>query len=311
MNTITIHTDGSCETQTRLGGWAAVLQSGTHQRVLQGHATDTTVNVMELTAVIEALQAIKQAGSTVQVFADSNYVVKGVNAWLPEWITRGWKSAQGKPIANQALWQQLKALLDQHQVTLTWIPREQNTQADQLAQAARIAQSAQPPVSPASEAPASAPALQPITHVMIAGSRSSSRDMNHYARRVVRRAAQLGHVVVVGDNPKGVDLAVVQACRHFKAKVVVVGVANFPRNGGCKHGSYLKVERDTYRGMGGNLLDAYTVRDRYMADMSQLGVFVWDGRSPGTKRGHDYMASRGKQAHLITFTKEPAKKTVR
>ena len=100
MNTITIHTDGSCETQTRLGGWAAVLQCGEHQRVLQGHATDTTVNVMELTALIEALRAIKQAGSTVQVFADSNYVVKGVNDWLSDWIKRGWKSAQGKPIAN-------------------------------------------------------------------------------------------------------------------------------------------------------------------------------------------------------------------
>ena len=117
----------------------------------------------------------------------------------------------------------------------------------------------------------------------------------------VRRAAQLGHVVVVGDNPKGVDLAVVQACRYFKAKVVVVVVANFPRNGGCKHGSYVKVECDTHRGMGGHLLDAYTVRDRYMADMSQLGVFIWDGRSRGTKAGHDYMASRGKQAHLINF----------
>ncbi len=299
MNTITIHTDGSCETQTRLGGWVAVLKCGTHQRVLQGHATDTTVNIMELTAVIEALRAIKQAGSMVQVFADSNYVVKGVNAWLSDWIKRGWKSAQGKPIANQDLWQQLKTLLDQHQVTLTWIPREQNTQADQLAQAALIAQNTP---TPSDEPPAPIP--QPITHIMIAGSRYATREMNHYARRVVRRAAQLGHVIVVGDNPKGVDLAVVQACRHLKAKVVVVGVANFPRNGGCKHGSYVKVERDTYRGMGGNLLDAYTVRDRYMADMSQLGVFVWDGRSRGTKVGHDYMASRGKQAHLINFAKE-------
>jgi len=300
MNTITIHTDGRCETQTRLGGWAAVLQSGTHQRVLQGSATDTTVNMMELTAVIEALRAIKQASSTVQVFADSNYVVKGVNAWLSDWIKRGWKSAQGKPIANQDLWQQLKALLDQHQVTLTWIPREQNTQADQLAQAARIAQNTPVP----SDEPPAAPIPQPITHIMIAGSRYATREMNHYARRVVRRAAQLGHVIVVGDNPKGVDLAVVQACRHLKAKVVVVGIANFPRNGGCKHGSYVKVERDTYRGMGGHLLDAYTVRDRYMADMTQLGVFVWDGRSPDTKAGHDYMASRGKQAHLINFAKE-------
>ena len=51
MNPITIHTDGSCETQTRLGGWAAVLQCGEHQRAIQGSTSDTTVNAMELTAV--------------------------------------------------------------------------------------------------------------------------------------------------------------------------------------------------------------------------------------------------------------------
>lgn len=304
MNTITIHTDGSCETQTRRGGWAAILQCGEHQRVLQGHATDTTVNVMELTAVVEALRALKHTGSTVQIFADSNYVVKGINEWLSDWSARGWKNAQGKPIANQPLWQQLKALLDQHQVTLTWIPREQNAEADQLAQAARVAQTAHDalPDSPAEEEATLAP--QPITHIMIAGSRYATRQMRHYARRVVRRAAQLGHVIVVGDNPKGIDLVVVQECRRLQAKVVVVGIANYPRNGGCKQGSYVKVERDIYRSMGGKLLDAYTVRDRYMADMAQLGVFVWDGRSPGTKVGHDYMASRGKQAHLINFSKE-------
>ena len=143
--------------------------------------------------------------------------------------------------------------------------------------------------------------MKPITHLMIAGSRYSTYEALNYARRVVQRAHQLGYTIVVGDNPKGVDMAVVQECRRLKVKVLVVGITNFPRNNGCSHGSYVKVERDIYRGMGGNLLEAYTVRDRYMADMSQLGVFVWDGRSPGTKVGYDYMASRGKQAHLINF----------
>jgi hypothetical protein len=78
----------------------------------------------------------------------------------------------------------------------------------------------------------------------------------------VRRVHQLGHTIVVGDNPKGVDMAVVQECRRLKAKVLVVGVTNRPRNGGCSHGSYIKVERDTYRAAGGHLLDRYHVRDR-------------------------------------------------
>lgn len=294
---ILIHTDGSCETQTRLGGWSAILQCGNHRRELSGSATDTTVNVMELTAAIEALAALKQSGATVQVFTDSNYVVKGVNEWLPDWIARGWKTASKKPVANRELWQQLQALINRHTVTFTWIPREQNAEADKLAQSARIAQSTGTP----------APAREPVasttqtTHIMIAGSRYATRQMLDYARKAVRRAHAKGYTVLVGDNPKGVDMAVVRECRRLKTPVIVAGVDNFPRNGGCKHGSYVKVANDIYRGMNGSLLNRYTVRDRWLVDNAQIGVFVWNSDSPGTRAGYDYMISRGKDAHLITF----------
>lgn len=146
--------------------------------------------------------------------------------------------------------------------------------------------------------------MNPITtHVMIAGSRYATRQMLDYARRVVRRAHEKGYTIIVGDNPKGVDMAVVQECRRLKAKVLVAGVTQRPRNGGCTHGEYVQVERDTYRAMGGNLLGKYTVRDRWMVDNAQIGIFIWNGDSPGTKRGHDYMVSRGKDANLISFEK--------
>ena len=306
MNPIIIHADGSCETQTRLGGWAAVLQCGEHQRILQGSATDTTVNAMELTAVIEALKALKQAGSSVQLFTDSNYVVRGVNEWLVDWIKRGWKNARGEQVANLDLWQQLQNLLEQHTVTLTWIPRGQNAQADELAQSARLTQ--KPLDDAGSEAaPTVSPQAVSETHIMIAGSRYANREALDYARRVVRRVHQLGHTIVVGDNPKGVDMVVVQECRRLKAKVLVVGVTNRPRNGGCSHGGYIKIERDTYRAAGGHLYDRYHVRDRWMVDNSQRGVFVWNGDSQGTKRGYDYMVSRQKEAHLMTFALKGAR----
>jgi len=311
MNPIIIHTDGSCETQIRLGGWAAVLSCGEHQRVLQGSATDTTVNAMELTAVIEALKALKQAGSAVQLFSDSNYVVRGVNEWLSDWLKRGWKNARGEQVANLDLWQQLKALLEQHIVTLTWIPRGQNAQVDELAQSARLTQASEATQKPLDDAGsvvannATAPTVPPQavseTHIMIAGSRYANREALDYARRVVRRVHQLGHTIIVGDNPKGVDMAVVQECRRLKAKVLVVGVTNNPRNGGCSHSSYVKVERDIYRAAGGHLYDRYHVRDRWMVDNSQRGVFIWNGDSKGTKAGYDYMVSRQKEAHLMTF----------
>ena len=300
METITLYTDGSCETQTRIGGWAAVLRCGSHHRVLQGSASETTVNAMELTAMIEGLAALKQPRQTVDVFTDSNYVVKGVNEWLSDWKARGWRSAKGREIANLSLWQRLDALIQEHHVTFTWLPREANSEADGLAQRARIAHGQTEPELKAEPQPIPAP--PPTLHIMVAGSREASGEMLKYTRRVVRRAHQLGHVIVVGDNPKGVDLAVVRECRRLKAAVVVVGVANFPRNGGCRHGRYIKVDRDLYRAGGGRLLDQYAVRDRYMADMCGLGLFIWNGDSRGTKLGYDYMVSRQKEAHLIPFT---------
>jgi hypothetical protein len=267
---------------------------------------------MELTAVIEALKALKQAGSAVQLFSDSNYVVRGVNEWLADWLKRGWKNARGEQVANLDLWQQLKALLEQHTVTLTWIPRGQNAQADELAQSARLAQGSgatQKPLDDAGSeaAPTVSPQAVSETHIMIAGSRYANREALDYARRVVRRVHQLGHTIVVGDNPKGVDMAVVQECRRLKAKVLVVGVTNRPRNGGCSHGGYVKVERDTYRAAGGHLFDRYHVRDRWMVDNAQRGVFVWNGDSQGTKLGYEYMVSRQKEAHLITFALKGAR----
>jgi ribonuclease HI len=294
MKQIVMHTDGSCATQTRLGGWAAVLSCGEHQRILQGSAADTTVNAMELTAVIEALKAPKQPESSVQLFTDSNYVTRGVNEWLPDWVARG------EQIANLDLWRQLQALLDQHTVTLTWIPREQNGQADALAQSARQAK------TPANDAASTTvpPQAGSETHIMIAGSRNATRAALDYARRVVRRAHHLGHTIVVGDNPKGVDMAVVHECRRLQAKVIVVGVTNGPRNGGCQHGSYVKVERSTYRAASGRLFDRYHERDRWMVDNTQRSVFIWNGYSCGTKAGYDYAVRRGREAHLMTFERK-------
>ena len=143
------------------------------------------------------------------------------------------------------------------------------------------------------------------TYILIAGSRYATREMLDYARRTVRRAHQLGWTILVGDNPKGVDMAVVQECRRLKARVIVAGIANFPRNYGCKHGSYIQITRDLYRSAGGGLLGGYTARDRWMVDMCQRAVFIWNGDSPGTLAGYDYAVQRGKAAHLINFDRSP------
>jgi hypothetical protein len=125
-------------------------------------------------------------------------------------------------MANRDLWEQLQALMQKHSVSVTWIPREQNAEADGLAQAARLDHGMKP----------SKPARQ-VTHLMIAGSRDATPQMLDYVRRAVRRAQECGYTVIVGDNPKGVDMAVVRECRRLKTPVIVAGAGNFPRNGGC------------------------------------------------------------------------------
>jgi ribonuclease HI len=201
---ITIYTDGSCETQTRIGGYAAILQCGEHRREITGRVEDVTVNVMELTAVIAALKVLKTAGQTVQVFTDSNYVAKGVNDWMPDWITRGWKTARSKAVANAELWQALKSLLDVHDVTVSWIPREQNSDADKLAQAVRRNE------------PQADGLPQPGCHLLIVGSRDATSEMLDYDRRA---SCLRSHRVMFADV---FDLYLGEASPNFVTDTVSV-----------------------------------------------------------------------------------------
>ena len=86
--------------------------------------------------------------------------------------------------------------------------------------------------------------------------------------------------------------------------MIVTGIANFPRNYGCKHGGYIKITRDLYRIAGGDLLSGYAARDCWMVDQSQICLFIWNGSSPGTEAGYRYAVQRGKTAHLVNFSRE-------
>jgi hypothetical protein len=147
--------------------------------------------------------------------------------------------------------------------------------------------------------------IHSITHVMIAGSRYATREMLDYTRRAVQRAHAKGYTVIVGDNLKGVDMAVVQECRRLKARIVVAGIAPSPRNYGCKHGTYIKVGYETYFSSSHHMSSPYTARDRWMVDQCQTALFIWNGDSPGTKISYDYAMLRGKDAHLVNFDRSP------
>ncbi len=134
--TVTIHTDGACSGNPGPGGWGAVLEYGGHVKELKGGEAVTTNNQMELTAAIEALNALKRP-CTIEIYTDSQYVKNGIQGWLFAWKKNGWKTAAKKPVKNVDLWQALDAAAQRHKITWHWVKghagHDLNERADRLA----------------------------------------------------------------------------------------------------------------------------------------------------------------------------------
>lgn len=121
MKRIEIYTDGACSGNPGPGGWGAVLVYKGYEKQLSGGEKATTNNRMELTAVIEALRALKEP-CEVTLTTDSKYVCDAVNkGWVYSWQRNNWKKADKKPALNVDLWTELLALLKTHQVTFVWV----------------------------------------------------------------------------------------------------------------------------------------------------------------------------------------------
>lgn len=133
---VEIYTDGACKGNPGPGGWGALLVYKGVERELWGGEPDTTNNRMELTAAIRALELLNRP-CRVQLTTDSEYVMKGIKEWLPNWKKRGWKTAARQPVKNADLWQALDAQVNRHEVHWHWVRGHNghpgNERADQLA----------------------------------------------------------------------------------------------------------------------------------------------------------------------------------
>lgn len=136
MTPVELFTDGACKGNPGPGGWGALLRMGEAEKELFGGEAETTNNRMELQAVIEGLSALKRP-CHVRIITDSQYVKNGVERWMANWKRRGWRTAAGKPVANQDLWLALEAALAPHQIEWEWVRGHnghvENERADQLA----------------------------------------------------------------------------------------------------------------------------------------------------------------------------------
>lgn len=142
MPTVHLFTDGACSGNPGPGGWGLILRHPATGKEIEraGAEANTTNNRMELMAVIEGLGLLTKP-SIVELYSDSQYVLKGLDEWLHSWKRRGWRTADKKPVKNVELWQRLDELASQHDVRMHWIRGHQghpeNERADRLAVKAR------------------------------------------------------------------------------------------------------------------------------------------------------------------------------
>ena len=134
--TCQIYTDGACKGNPGPGGWGAVLEFDGKEREIYGGERATTNNRMELTAVIEALCALKRPCRVI-LHTDSQYVQKGITEWITGWKARGWRTAAKAPVKNVDLWKKLDEAVGPHQIEWVWVRghsgHDGNERADALA----------------------------------------------------------------------------------------------------------------------------------------------------------------------------------
>jgi ribonuclease HI len=137
---VSIYTDGGADPNPGPGGWGVVLIYDKDGEIitkeLSGGEALTTNNRMELTAAINALQALKRP-CMVEFYTDSTYVKNGITKWMATWLQNDFK--KGK-IENVDLWQALNAEVSRHTINWHWVKGhagdQYNERADQLASAA-------------------------------------------------------------------------------------------------------------------------------------------------------------------------------
>jgi len=137
---VEIWTDGGCKPNPGPGGWAAILRFGDAEKEISGGDSATTNNRMELTAAVEALEALTRP-CQVTLHTDSQYVQNGITRWHQGWVRKNWRNAAGDPVANMDLWRRLLDASARHEVHWLWVRGHagdpMNERADALATAAR------------------------------------------------------------------------------------------------------------------------------------------------------------------------------
>ncbi|MCI8965494.1 MAG: ribonuclease HI [Clostridia bacterium] len=137
MENVVIYTDGACSGNPGPGGWGAILMYGEHKKEISGGEKNTTNNIMEITAVIQALRLLKFK-CNVKIYSDSAYVVNAFkNGWIYNWMKNGWRTSNKEPVKNKELWIELYDFTKVHEIEFIKVKghsdNEFNNRCDELA----------------------------------------------------------------------------------------------------------------------------------------------------------------------------------
>ena len=137
LKKVTIYTDGACSGNPGPGGWGAILMMDDYKKEISGYSKNTTNNIMEITAVLEAVKMLKYE-CEITIYSDSAYVVNAfLQGWIYNWQKNNWKTADKKPVKNKELWQELYAELSKHKFEFVKVKghsdNEFNNRCDYLA----------------------------------------------------------------------------------------------------------------------------------------------------------------------------------
>lgn len=135
---IHIWSDGACSGNPGPGGWGTIIQQNGRYEEISGFASNTTNNIMEMTAALEGIRRTP-AGSRLKVTSDSRYLVQGMTEWIHGWKRRNWKKADGAPVLNKSLWMALDREAQLREIQWCWVKghdgHPQNERCDELARA--------------------------------------------------------------------------------------------------------------------------------------------------------------------------------
>jgi ribonuclease HI len=128
-----LYIDGSYRAKTNKGAYAVLAVTEDSKTIIASELViDTTNNIMEMSALIAAMQAIElnslDTYYDIEIFCDSQYVIFGLTKWYPDWERRGFVTAGGKQVKNLELWKQLVTQSKKVKAKLTWVKGHAETQ---------------------------------------------------------------------------------------------------------------------------------------------------------------------------------------